>query len=58
MVFSATKFVVRVRVLIRFIDVAKLIAERNYYLFAHDIFSESLIAFVYVEQFDYFISLL
>ena len=33
-VFCAPKFVVRV--LIRFVDVSKLIAERNYYLFAHE----------------------
>ena len=45
------------------IDVAKIIAETNYYLFAHELlnfipFQKSLMAFVYLEKFDYFISLL
>ena len=58
--FSAPKFVERV--LIRFVDVAKVIAERSY-LFAHELldsipFQESVMAFVYLEQLDYFISLL
>ena len=60
-VFSAPKFVVRV--LIRFVDVAKVIVERNYYLFAHELldsipFQKSMMAFVYLEQLDYFICLL
>ena len=52
--FSAPKFVVRV--LIRFVKVAKLIVPRNYYLFSHELldsipFQKSLMAFVYLEQF-------
>ena len=40
MFFFAPKFVVRVFI-IRFVDVAEIIAERNYYLFAHELLNFS-----------------
>ena len=51
MVFSAPKSVVRV--LIRFVGEAKVIS-----MFCWTPVQKSLMAFVYLEQFDYFITLL